>query len=77
MPYRMPEPRSIFSAAESGIGFIYQPRLALLRLLSLPESTSLLIEKGDDLGSGLIDQIQKITVAAMQMAEKKVWAHRS
>ena len=29
------------------------------------------------LGSGLIDQSQKMTVAAMQMAEKKVWAHRS
>ena len=49
MPNAMPEPRSIFSAAESGLGFIYQPRLALLRLLSLPESTSLLIEKSDDL----------------------------
>jgi hypothetical protein len=49
MPYIMSEPRSIFSAAESGLGFIYQPRLALLRLLSLPESTSLLIEKSDDL----------------------------
>jgi hypothetical protein len=30
-----------------------------------------------DLGSGLIDQSQKMTAAAMQMAEKKVWAHRS
>lgn len=29
------------------------------------------------LGSGLIDQIQKMTAAAMQIAEKKVWAHRS
>ena len=29
------------------------------------------------LGSGLIDHSQNITVAAMQMAEKKVWAHRS
>jgi hypothetical protein len=29
------------------------------------------------LGSGLIDQSQKITVAAMAMAEKKVWAQRS
>ena len=29
------------------------------------------------LGSGLIDQSQKMTVAAMQMAEKKVWAHLS
>lgn len=49
MPYTMSEPRSIFSAAQSGLGFIYQPRLALLRILSLPESTSLLIEKSDDL----------------------------
>ena len=30
-----------------------------------------------DLGSGLIDQSQKMTVAAMQMADMKVWAHRS
>lgn len=30
-----------------------------------------------ELGSGLIDQSQKMTAAAMQMAEKKVWAHRS
>jgi len=28
------------------------------------------------LGSGLIDQSQKMTAAAMQIAEKKVWAHR-
>ena len=30
-----------------------------------------------DLGSGLIDQSQKMTVAPMQMADMKVWAHRS
>ena len=29
------------------------------------------------LGSGLIDQSQKMMVAAMQMADMKVWAHRS
>jgi hypothetical protein len=29
------------------------------------------------LGSGLIDHSQKMTAAAMAMAEKKVWAHRS
>jgi hypothetical protein len=29
------------------------------------------------LGSGLIDQSQKMTVAAVQIAEKKVWAQRS
>ncbi|MEF2559435.1 DNA-binding protein [Aurantimonas sp. C2-5-R2] len=31
----------------------------------------------NELGSGLIDQSQKMTAAAMQMAEKKVWAQRS
>ena len=30
-----------------------------------------------DLGSGLIDHSQKMTTAAMQMADMKVWAHRS
>ncbi len=30
-----------------------------------------------NLGSGLIDQSQKITVAAMQIADMKVWAQRS
>jgi hypothetical protein len=29
------------------------------------------------LGSGLIDQSQKMTMAAMQMADMKVWAHLS
>jgi hypothetical protein len=29
------------------------------------------------LGSGLIDYSQKMTVAAMQMADMKVWAQRS
>jgi hypothetical protein len=30
-----------------------------------------------ELGSGLIDHNQKMTIAAMQIAEKKVWAQRS
>ncbi len=38
-----------YSAAEQGLGYIYQPRFALLRLLQLPESTSILMEKDDDL----------------------------
>ena len=29
------------------------------------------------LGSGLIDQIQKMTMAAMAIADMKVWAQRS
>jgi hypothetical protein len=38
-----------FSASEQGLGYIYQPRLALLRLLELPENTAVFIEKDDDL----------------------------
>ncbi|WP_036106782.1 ABC-three component system protein [Lysobacter capsici] len=38
-----------FSAAEHGLGYIYQGRLALLHLLQLPEDTALFIEKDDDL----------------------------
>ncbi len=38
-----------YSAGEQGLGYIYQPRFALLKLLQLPESTSVLIEKDDDL----------------------------
>lgn len=40
---------SKYSASEQGLGYIYQPRLALLRMLELPENTSVFIEKDDDL----------------------------
>jgi hypothetical protein len=33
--------------------------------------------KYKDLGSGLIDYIQKMTVAAIAIADMKVWAQRS
>ena len=38
-----------FSAGEQGLGYMYQSRLALLHLLQLPESTSIFLEKDDDL----------------------------
>jgi hypothetical protein len=38
-----------FSASEQGLGYLYQPRFALLQMLELPEETSLFIEKDDDL----------------------------
>lgn len=38
-----------FAAGPQGLGYIYQPRLALLRLLNEPESTGVLIEGQDDL----------------------------
>ena len=44
----MGTPRSPFSAAEQALGYIYQARFALLKLLALPESSAVLIEKDDD-----------------------------
>jgi hypothetical protein len=44
----MGTPRSPFSAAEQGLGYIYQARFALLKILAMPESSSVLIEKDDD-----------------------------
>lgn len=41
--------RDKYSASEQGLGYMYQPQFALLRLFELPESTELLIEKDDDL----------------------------
>jgi len=38
-----------YSAAEQGLGYIYQARLALLHLLQLPEDTAVVLEKDDDL----------------------------
>lgn len=38
-----------FSAGEQGLGYIYQPRLALLRLLDLPENTAVFLERDDDI----------------------------
>lgn len=38
-----------YSAGEQGLGYIYQPRLALLNLLQLPEDTAVFLEKDDDL----------------------------
>ena len=40
--------RSPYSAAEQSLGYIYQARFALLKILELPEDSSLLLEKEDD-----------------------------
>ncbi|HOC01368.1 MAG TPA: hypothetical protein PKM43_21795 [Verrucomicrobiota bacterium] len=42
-------PTDRYSAGEQGLGYIYQARLALLRLLQLPEDTVVFLEKDDDL----------------------------
>lgn len=44
----MAELTSPYSAAEQGLGYIYQGRFALAKILGLPESTAVLIEKEDD-----------------------------
>lgn len=42
-------PTDKFSAGEQGLGYIYQARLALLRLLEMPENTAIFLEKDDDI----------------------------
>lgn len=53
-----------FSAGEQGLGYIYQSRLALLKLVELAESTSILIEKDDDLD--LIDKDGRKSLASLK-----------
>jgi ABC-type dipeptide/oligopeptide/nickel transport system ATPase subunit len=57
----------------SGITKVFGEGVAAFRAL---KGIDLKIYAGD-LGSGLIDQSQKMTVAAMHMADMKVWAQRS
>ena len=44
-----PDRTDQFSAVEQGLGYLYQPRFALLEMLQLPEETSVFVEKDDDL----------------------------
>lgn len=45
----MPETKSLFSAAEQGLGYIFQPRFALLKVLELSEDCVVYIERNDDI----------------------------
>ena len=51
--------------------------VALAVLEDLMGKTAQAVPTKDDLGSGLIDHIQKMTVAAIAIADMKVCAHRS
>lgn len=53
-----------FSASEQGLGYIYQPRLALLHLLQLPEDTAVVLEKDDDLD--FVDDAGVKTLASLK-----------
>ncbi|MBB3454200.1 hypothetical protein FHT86_002456 [Rhizobium sp. BK313] len=44
----MSNDRSAFSAAEQGLGYIFQSRFALLKVLDLPEDGAIFIERNDD-----------------------------
>jgi hypothetical protein len=44
----MVDSSSAFSAAEQGLGYIYQSRFALLQILDLPEDAAVFIERNDD-----------------------------
>ncbi|RUX79777.1 hypothetical protein EN982_33970, partial [Mesorhizobium sp. M7A.F.Ca.CA.004.08.1.1] len=44
----MTDSSSAFSAAEQGLGYIYQARFALLKVLDLPEDGAVYIERNDD-----------------------------
>ncbi len=57
-----------FSAGEQGVGYLYQPRLALLRILDLPESVGVFIEGEDDLDFTL-DKEGKILASLKHKAE--------
>lgn len=60
-----------YAAGEQGLGYIYQPRFGLLKLLQLPESTSILIEKDDDL-----DFIDKDGIKTLASLKHKVVGDR-
>src|ERR1700722_20168727 len=53
-----------FSASEQGLGYLYQPRFALLHLLQLPEDTSVFVEKDDDLD--FVDKDGKKTLGSLK-----------
>lgn len=59
-----PDEKSPYSAAPQGVGYIYQPRFALLKILEHAESTSVLIEKEDDLD--FIDAGGKKSLASLK-----------
>lgn len=60
----MPVQSNQFSAAEPGLGYIYQSRFALLQALELPEDSLLFIERNDDVEFVAVDG--KITLGSLK-----------
>lgn len=66
-----PSSNDPYSASEQGLGYLYQPRLALLKLMQLPENTSLLIEKDDDIEFNEINGLKTLS----SLKHKKIGDH--
>jgi hypothetical protein len=67
--------RSLFSAAEQGLGYIYQARFALLKILSLPEGSSIFIEKDDDVE--IVDEGGRQSLASLKYLSENILNHRN
>jgi hypothetical protein len=59
-----------FSAAEQGLGYIYQARFALLRILSLPENNSIILEKDDDVEITAISGVRSLSSLKTQDTQR-------
>jgi len=60
----MAEAPNIFSAAEPGLGYIYQSRFALMKVLELPEDGLVYIERNDDVEFVTVEG--KITLGSLK-----------
>ena len=60
----MTKSASLFSAAEPGLGYIFQSRYALLRMFDLPEDGEVYIERNDDVEFVQVDG--SITLASLK-----------
>lgn len=56
----MSQNNDIFSAGPQSLGYQYQPRYGLLRMMELPEDTALLIERDYDLDFTVGDDAQTL-----------------
>ncbi|MDN2582193.1 ABC-three component system protein [Aquibium sp. ELW1220] len=60
----MPDSNSKFSAAEQGLGYMFQPRLALLQALDCPEDCLVFIERNDDVE--FVEQDGKVSLGSLK-----------
>jgi hypothetical protein len=61
-------PQDKFAAGAQGLGYIYQGRYALLKILQLPETSALFLEKDDDVE--IVEEERKRTLASLKHKAK-------